>query len=163
MNMYVANRSWSDQFLPQIQRIVGAHLLQNAPDVLDWHEATDLVMLGAKDMRIAARVRRPGFAERFPNHFTVRTETRSGGETELTKIVNGCADWMFYGHADPCGGLDRWWILDLRAFRAGLIRHATNGTTIRYGDRKNADGTAFRWFDITSFPKEPPLVVGCSG
>ena len=159
-NFYALNRSWSDQFLPDIRRIVGAHLLQVAPDQVDWHEATDLMMLDARDTRVAARVRRPGYAERFPNQFTVRAESRFGGETELAKIVNGKGDWMFYGHALPSGhGLASWCLLDLKAFRAGLIRQAQNGYPIRSGNKRNADGTAFKWFDIRSFPKEPPLVV----
>ncbi|MFD1158921.1 hypothetical protein [Roseovarius aestuarii] len=52
--------SISRLFLPQIKRIVGCHLLETEPDPLDWHQATDLLMLDARDMRIAARVRRPG-------------------------------------------------------------------------------------------------------
>ena len=56
MNIYQTNRNWSDQFLPQIKRIVGSHLLETSPDPLDWHQATDLLMLDARDMRIAASV-----------------------------------------------------------------------------------------------------------
>ncbi|MFD1157923.1 hypothetical protein [Roseovarius aestuarii] len=54
MNHYATNRRWSDQFLPQIKRIVRCHLLETAPDPLDWHQTTDLLMLDARDMRIAA-------------------------------------------------------------------------------------------------------------
>ena len=53
-------------------------------------------------------------------------------------------------------------MIDLRAFRAGLIRQAANGWPIRSGDKANSDGTCFKWFDIRSFPKEPRLVVACS-
>ncbi|MDF0602311.1 hypothetical protein P1J78_16345 [Psychromarinibacter sp. C21-152] len=157
---YAINRSWSDRFIPEIQRIVGAHLLSIAPDAFDMHEATDLLMMEAKDLHIAARVRRPGYARVYPYDFTIRAQVPSGAETELSKIVNGKGDWMFYGHADASGrGLASWWLIDLRAFRAGLIRQATNGYPIRCGDRTNPDGTRFKWFDIRSFPPEPPLVV----
>ena len=160
MNFYVRNRRWSDQFLPDIRRIVGQHLLSIAPDELDWNQATDLLLLDAKDTRIAARVRRPGYADRFPHQFTIRAESRFGAETELSKIVNGKGDWMFYGHALPDGhGLASWFLLDLKAFRAGLIRQSQNGYPIRWGDKRNADGTAFKWFDVRSFPSDPPLVV----
>ena len=163
MNFYARNRHWSDQFLPEIKRIVGAHLLTEAPEGLDMREATDLLVFDAKDIRIAARVRRPGYAAIYPDQFTIRAEASYGGETELSKIVNGKGDWMFYGHAAPSGvGLASWWLLDLKAFRAGLIRQATNGFPIRCGDKRNADGTAFKWFDIRSFPPEPPLVVARS-
>ncbi|ABL68506.1 hypothetical protein [Paracoccus denitrificans] len=79
-------------------------------------------------------------------------------------MVNGEGDWLFYGHANTAGtGFDLWWLLDLRAFRAGLIRHAPNGYPISSGDRMNMDGTCFKRFDIRSFPKELPLVLAISG
>ncbi len=164
MNCYANNRRWSDQFLPDIKRIVGAHLLETAPDPLDHFQATDLLMLDARDMRIAARVRRPGYAQRYPHQFTIRSKVASGAETELSKIVNGKGDWMFYGHSNITqNGVGHWWLIDLRAFRAALIRHANNGSSISMGDQSNPDGTWFKWFDIRSFPAHPPLVVAKSG
>lgn len=155
---YAANRTWSDRYLPEVKRLVGSHLLQAAPEEQDTREATDLMMLDAKDKRIAVRVRRPGYAQRYPHEFTIRAKIPSGGETELAKIVNGKGDWLFYGHAAECGvGLDSWWLIDLKAFRAALIRRM--GHPIRHGERRNPDGSSFRWFDIRSFPAEPPLVV----
>lgn len=160
MSFYSVNRHWSDQFLPEIKSIIGGHILQAAPDPLDHFQATDLLMLDAKDMRIAARVRRHGYAARYPHQFTIRAKLPSGAETELSKIVNGHGDWMFYGHAGPDGQvIESWWLLDLRAFRAALIRHRTTDSQLYMGDKRNADGTCFKWFDIRSFPKEPPLVV----
>ncbi|SFD67678.1 hypothetical protein [Roseivivax sediminis] len=167
MNMiassYERDRAWSDQFIPQIKHIVGAHLLQAAPDALDMRQATDLLMLDGKDLRIAARVRRPGYAERFPHQFTIRSGLPSGGETELAKIVNGHGDWMFYAHANEWGGLERWWLIDLRAFRAALIRHKAGDGAIKWGNKTNPDGSRFVWFDLRSFPKHPSIVVAASG
>ncbi len=160
---YNINRTWSDQFLPEVKRQIGAHLLKVAPDDVDMRQATDLLMLDAKDMRVAVRIRRPGFRSRYPHEFTIRSKVPSGAQTELSKVVNGHGDWMFYGHASEDGmGLDNWWLLDLRAFRAGLIRQAQNGYPIRHGDKTNPDGSAFKWFDVRSFPAEPPLVVAQS-
>lgn len=156
---YDINRSWSDQFIPEIKRIVGAELLKVASNTLDQTQATDLVMLDAQDMRIAARVRRPGYAERYPHQFTIRSSLPSGAPTELNKIVNGYGDWMFYGHADRFGRLDCWWLIDLRSFRAALIRRRLNGAELLMGDQLNPDGTRFKWFDVRSFPADPPLVV----
>ncbi|WP_343503595.1 hypothetical protein [Alloyangia pacifica] len=157
---YAINRRWSDQYLPEVKRIVGAQLLQAAPDDLDMKHATDLLTLDARDMRIAARIRRPGFADRYPYEFTIRSSVPSGAETELAKIVNGYADWMFYGHAAPDGSLASWWLIDLRAFRAALIRRAHG--SLSSGEVWNRDGSSFRWFDIRSFPSQPPLVVAAS-
>ncbi|MEO0359425.1 MAG: hypothetical protein AAF386_14305 [Pseudomonadota bacterium] len=131
-----------------------------APDAFDWHDATDLMMLDARDTRIAVRIRRWGYADRFPNQFTIRSRVASGAKTELAKIVEGSADWMFYGHASQDGQtIERWHLIDLRAFRAGLIRHSQNGRRIICGDQHNADGTSFKWFDMRSFADEPRLIV----
>ncbi|MCJ1900466.1 MULTISPECIES: hypothetical protein [Paracoccus] len=93
---YSINRHWSDRFIPEIRRIVGAHLLRVAPDYLDTRHATDLLMLDGRDMRIAARVRRHGYAGRYPYDFTIRSRLPSGNPTELAKIVKvtGCSTAM---------------------------------------------------------------------
>lgn len=114
-------------------------------------------------MRIAARMRRPGYAECFPDQFITRTESRFASETELAKTVNSKGDWMFYGHAlRSKHGLASWCLLEPRVISASLIRKTLNGYPIRWGDKRNADGTAFKWFDIRSSPKDPPLVVARS-
>ena len=157
---YDINRRWSDRFIPDIKRLIGSHLLSIAPDTMDFSQATDLVMLDARDMRIAARLRRPGYFERYPHQFTIRSRLPSLGETELQKIVNGHGDWMFYGHvSDSQTHIEHWWLIDLRAFRAALIRHANGGHRVTMGDQINPDGTWFKWFDVRSFPAVPPLVV----
>ena len=164
MNCYATNRNWSDRFLPEIKQLIGGHLLETSPDPFDHMEATDLMMLDARDMRVAARVRRPGYARRYPHQFTVRSAVASGRQTELSKIVNGNGDWMFYGHSNADQSrLESWSLIDLRAFRAGIIRNSVNQAQIVMGDQKNPDGTRFKWFDVRSFPSEPPLVVASSG
>ena len=164
MNCYTNNRNWSDRFLPEIKQLIGSYLLETAADPFDHIQATDLMMLDARDMRVAARVRRPGYAQRYPYQFTIRSAVASGAQTELSKIVNGNGDWMFYGHSNADQtGLEAWWLIDLRAFRAALIRNRVNAPQIVMGDQRNADGTRFKWFDLRFFPADPPLVVACSG
>jgi len=86
---------------------------------------------------------------------------RVGAETELSKMLNGKGDWMFYGHANASQtGIESWYLIDLQAFRAGLIRQGSEGLV--WGNKSNSDGTRFTWFDIRSFPVEPPLVVVAS-
>lgn len=69
-----------------------------------------------------------------------------------------------FGHAHPSGiGMARWWLIDLKAFRAALIRGTQTGQTVRCGDKVNGDGTAFKGFNMRSFPADPPLVVAGSG
>ena len=79
---------------------------------------------------------------------------------EPSKNVNGKGHWMFFGNASATqSGVDRWWLLELNAFRAALIRQGNGGHQIAMGDQTNPDGTMFKWFDVRSFPAEPPLVV----
>ena len=73
MNCYTNNRNWSDRFLPEIKQLIGGYLLETAADPFDHIQATDLMMLDARDMRVAARVRRPGYAQRYPYQFTIRS------------------------------------------------------------------------------------------
>lgn len=163
MSGYRADRQWSDRFIPQIKSIVGPLLLDAAPFELDAKEATDLMVFRARDMRIAARIRRHGFFDNYGNEFTIRARRDSGAETELSKIVNGWGDWLFYGHADErASQITQWMLIDLDHFRAGLIRSSMNGHVLRTGDKPNGDGTYFKWFDARSFPKHPKLLVASS-
>ncbi|WP_299860273.1 hypothetical protein [uncultured Roseobacter sp.] len=70
---------------------------------------------------------------------------------------------MFYGHSDASQTrVESWWLIDLKAFRAALIRSGRHGYNVVCGEQTNPDGTRFAWFDIRSFPSEPPLVVAQS-
>ena len=163
MGAYQTDRQWSDQFLPAICRLVGPHLLVPATLELDTKQATDLMVLRARDMTIAARVRRHGYADRYPYQFTIRAHRDSGAKTELAKIVEGWGDWMFYGHQAAPGSTEiyPWWLVDLSAWRAGMIRKAwnPNGPNVETGVIPNGDGTYFRYFDLRTFPEEPPICI----
>lgn len=160
MSDYTTDRQWSDRFIPAIKRIVGPLLLEPADFGRDASEATDLIVLTARDMRIAARIRRLGYADKFGCEFTIRAQRDSGAETELSKIVNGWGDWLFYGHAaETETSIERWMVIDLHAFRAALIRR---NKELKHGDKSNGDGTFFKWFDVRSFPPNPPILVAGS-
>lgn len=161
---YRSDRAWSDQFIQSICQIVGPLLLTEAPLKIDQEENTDLIVLSVDAKRIACRVRRHGYADRYPNEFTIRCRRDSGMETELSKIINGFGDWMFYGHQAALDTIeiDPWMLLDLRPFRGGLIRHLNHQHVLRCGVKPNDDGTHFKWYDATSFPENPPLIVAQS-
>jgi hypothetical protein len=157
---YESDRQWSDRFIPAMKQIIGPHLLEPAPNEWDIGQATDLVVLQARNVCIAARVRRHGYADRYPYEFTVRSERDSGAATELRKVTDGWGDWMFYGHSGADGrGFDRWWLVDLRAFRAALIR---DRNAVRCTAKSNNDGTHFVAFDLRSFPPRPSILVASS-
>jgi hypothetical protein len=153
---YGHDRAFSDRFIPEIRRIIGPYLLVPASLEQDRHLATDLVLLRARDLMIGCRVRRPGY-ENFWHQFTIRLARENGAKTELRKFIEGFGDWFFYGHAATDEhSITRWMLLDLAAWRAHLLLRSP----IRWGDQRNGDGaTAFRWFDVKSFPPDPPLVI----
>ncbi len=159
---YATDRQESDLYIPEIKRIVGPYLLVPSPLEVDQKQAADLVVLTGRDVTIACRTRRPGFLERYRNEFTIRSARDSGAKTELAKIIDGWGDWFFYGH--QAHGRQRsfaqWFLIDLSAFRAHLIKDGyRENRAIRTGKVPNGDGTYFRWFDVTSFPADPPLLI----
>lgn len=161
---YVNDRAWSDRFIDPIKQIVGPLLLEPSSFDVDTQKATDLVVLRAKDHMIAARVRRPGYADRYPNDFTIRSLRDSGARTELEKFVDGWGDWFLYGHADAAQvTLSRWMLIDLHAWRSALIRDGMrDSSTLRWKKKSNGDGTHFVSFDVRSFPSRPSILVSSS-
>jgi hypothetical protein len=160
---YRDDRAWSDRYLPELRRLIGPFLLVPSELKEDREQATDLVTLRGRDLTIACRVRRPGFSASFPDQFTVRVARTNGAKTEYEKFIEGWGDWMFYGHATGRGTeVCPWWLIDLAAWRYHLIVNASR-RQILWGDRSNSDGqTAFRWFRISSFPREPSVLVSSS-
>lgn len=165
---YADDRCWSDNYVGIISRLIGPYLLVPAPIELDTKQATDLIVLRARDMTIACRVRRFGYAEKYPYDITIRSKRDSGAKTELEKIVEGWADWMFYGHAtqDPLS-IYPWYLLDLHMWRREFIREGLRSALdkpTRYRrviqKQSNGDGTHFVAFDIRRFPAE--VIVAAS-
>jgi hypothetical protein len=157
---YQSDRAWSDGFIPAIKRIVGPHLLEPSSLKVDTQQAADLVVLTGRNLTIAARVRRPGFADAFPYQFTIRAQRASGARTELQKIIDRWGDWFLYGHALSDVDIGRWMLIDLHSFRAARSRRIIPDNMC--GMKKNTDGrTTFAWFDIRGFAqcREPILIA----
>lgn len=163
MTLYDIDRRWSDRFIPEIQQKVGPMLLVASPFEIDAKEASDLIVLKARDMRIAARVRRPGYAEKYRYQFTVRSRRNNGAKTEMRKLIEGFADWMFYGHSDAEEKrLAEWMLIDLNVWRSHLLeRSYSSGWNCLVADEKpNKDKeTKFMAFDVRNFPSEM-LIAG---
>ena len=164
---FIERRNWSQQFIPELSKIVGPFLLQPTTYYHDAKEATDLIMLNARDLRIACRVRRAGYADRYPYDFTIRASNDAGYPTELQKIIKGFGDWMIYAHEGAAGSLARWFIIDLDIFRAELIedgyrRIANEDRLLPRGTipMENPDGSSFFVFDVRRLP--PEGVIGSS-
>ena len=162
---YAVDRPWSDRHLSTVRTLVGPHLLINAPLERDKREATDLIVLLARNMTIAVRLRRrsAGYWRTFGDQFTIRCERDSGTMTELAKIVNGWGNWLFYGHANDLFGVYPWMLVNLNSLRALFIRkpdllHRPDG--IRSGRKSNGDGTHFMWFATSQLPADVIIATG---
>ncbi|MFH1539958.1 MAG: hypothetical protein ABIH66_13475, partial [bacterium] len=155
---YQEDRKWSDRYIPKIRELVAPHLFVESPVDIDRRKASDLIVIQARDKMLACRVRRPGYAEKYPYQFTIRLNRDSGAETEYAKIASGWADWMFYGHAvsDDSTDIVPWYLIDLHNFRRHLIIDVTRNRVRRkegvsFGVERNIDGTEFMWFDFRYF------------
>jgi hypothetical protein len=164
---YATDRKWADQFIPHVRAVVGPLLLQAAPMEVDCREATDLIVLMARDMRIAVRIRRRGYFEKYPLEFTIRDHRESGAETEHAKIRKGFGDWFLYGHGDERSGqVTHWMLLDLHAYRFA----EEEGVPLVCQRKANGDGTYFVAYKLLSFPPfgggsfttDPPILIACS-
>jgi hypothetical protein len=155
---------WQMQFVPLVCSIVGPLLIEPAPFELDACEATDLLVLKARDMRIACRIRSPGYLEEHGWEFTLRSRLDTGTVTEMDKVLlHGYADAMFYAHASlpVVGPFSRWLFINLAHFR-GHMTSRERRAAIRHGECSNGDGTHFCWFDVRSFLPDPPLLIAQS-
>lgn len=162
MSAYTKDRAWSDQYIPSIRRVVGPELLVVSPDEIDRTQAADLIVLRGRDMTIAARMRKAGYADRYPYDFTIRSHRESGAKTELAKFLEGWGDWMFYGHASTVPGvISRWWLIDLHIWRAALLQQGySGGWKSLCTTQNNFDGTRFVAFDVRKF--DPRILVASS-
>ena len=161
MGAFSNDYKWQLGYLEPIKHIVGPLLLVPAEFERDAKEATDMLVLTARDMRIGCRIRRAGYADKYPWDFTIRSRRDSGAKTELAKITEGWGDWLFYGHAEhnEIPTLARWFVIDLAAWRAQMIRARELGSPRHI---PNGDGTYFVAFDIRKFAEHPVVCIASS-
>jgi hypothetical protein len=171
MSGYANDRSWSDRYIPLVASLVAPKLLIPAPFERDTKEATDLIVLTARDLKIAVRLRRQSqFKPEYGNQITFRARRSNGVATELEKIIGGFGDWFFYGWAfaeDP-PEIVRWFLVDLNAWRiqySRALRRKVAGTKpkLQWGEQSNSDGeTSFCWFDLATFDADPKVQIAGS-
>ena len=149
------DKAWSDQYLPEIKKILGLYLIGEPPQEEDARHNTDLIVLSMAAVRIGCRIRRPGYAEKYGNEFTIRTSRPKNMKTELAKVIEGWGDYFFYGHAGD-DGLALWALCDLKVFRLWFMSQLAK----RKGDipgvlQKNGDGSSdFRAFKFCNLPSD---------
>lgn len=156
MNKWIDDKRWSDKFLPEIKRILGEHLISEPPIEEDAERNTDLIVLRLDAIRIACRIRKHKYLASYGNEFTIRCHRASGAKTEITKIIEGWGDYLFYGFCDENEHyLISWKLISLNEFRIWhsrkmLISKSQPGATINNKDELSS----FVAFDITKMPAE---------
>ena len=157
-----ADYKFGMRFFDHARHIIGPHLLDTTPMLLDVTEASDLLVIGGRDKRIAYRVRRDsGRCTQWANEFTVRSGRLAADgsgravKTELEKIISGSADWMLYGWGDEeTERLTTWHLIDLDVFRNLYALHSYTQATAK-SHIKNPDGrTTFVAFDLRQMPRD---------
>lgn len=162
MKDWERDKKWSDIFIPEIKQILGLHLIGEPDASEDQERNTDLIVLKLDAVRIACRVRTPEYLELYDyaNEFTIRSGRPSGVKTELTKVIEGWGDYMFYGFSNKAEDrLAKWSLLDLKSFRISFMRMAMAGKVPK--QVPNKDGSShFIPFKIASFPDELVIATG---
>jgi hypothetical protein len=156
MSNWQDDKKWSDQYMTEIKRILGEHLIGVANVEEDALHNTDLITLRMDAMRIACRVRTKSYyhEKNYKNEFTLRCSRPSGNKTELEKVMEGWGDFFFYGFGDEDGKLIAWTLGDLRVFREWFMEmkrrfNCTKGTIKRNNDG-SSDFAVFEWSDVPS-------------
>jgi len=142
-------KKWSDRFLPEIKRNLGEFLLTEPPIEEDQLRCTDLTVLKMNAVRIACRVRRFTHLQKYGEEFTIRSRLKSGGDTEISKIISGWGDYIFYGFSNQAETkLEKWFVGDLNVFRLWFNRCLyTNQKP--WVETQNVDGdTSFMAFRV---------------
>lgn len=150
---FAADFDWQRGLIPEIKRVLANYLISEAPADEDMQRNTDLIVLRLDTIRVACRLRRHEYLARYGDEFTIRTSRPSGSETELTKMLSGWGDYIFYGFATPdAAGLAAWLLGDLKVFRVWHHRQLWSGR--RPGaTQRNGDGSSeFAAYRITDLP-----------
>lgn len=145
---------WQRSLIPRVKQVLASYLITEAPFEEDAHHNTDLMVLTARALRVACRLRRQDDL-RYEGQFTIRSSRPSGVRTELHKVIAGWGDYIFYGfeHPDNPFDLAAWVLGDLSVYRLWLSEQALTGTK-RWRVKTNADGTKFHVYNISDLPPE---------
>jgi hypothetical protein len=158
---WIQDKKWSDLFMPEIKAILGFYLLGEATNDDDCFKATDLMLLKMDSVRIAVRMRKKNYSTiPYINEFTIRTSRTSGAKTELTKIISGWGDYLFYGFENTNNlSLGFWNLIDLKIFRENFARmqYLSDKNILPGNNIENWDGSSsFTVFKVSDFP--PSLI-----
>lgn len=151
MNGWKKDKERADIFMPTIKGILGKLFIGDAPVFEDQQQATDLMIFHISPLTVACRMRDLSYFAKYPNEITIRYSRPGGTKTEYDKIVDGWADYFFYGFGDfATGKIRAYSVLSLDALRASLIRHHDT----LYQLKDNRDGSSrFMAIDLRRLPE----------
>lgn len=146
-NSYTVNRQWSDKFIPQLQMICGMLMFRVSSVADDTMRNTDLIVLTTDSQkRIACRVRRYSYFERYPHDVTIRTVNKNH-KTEFQKIIEGWGDLMIYAFSSKDeSSIMVYYVIDLNSLRYNISR-------MKFVRHCNRDGTEFVSCDVRYLPQ----------
>lgn len=116
--VYEKNRTIEDKFSKVIKTILGNQFF--VKDIqMDLKNGTDFLTFMAKNqIKVAVRLRRYSYLEKYPEDFTIRWKLRSGVKTEIHKIMEGLVDYLLYGFInEEETKIIKYFIGDLSVFR----------------------------------------------
>lgn len=145
------DKKWSDRFLHEIKGIIGQAFIVEPPQEEDSEHNTDLIVLKLDSIRIACRIRKYKYMKSYGSEFTIRCGRPSGAKTELTKIIEGWGDFLFYGFSDEEEKhLAGWSLIILGEFRLWFNRMIVkNKGTLPGRQKSNEDNSStFMVFDL---------------
>jgi hypothetical protein len=117
--------TWQAPYMREAISIVGRelapHLFTVAPPEPDLEENTDLLVLRARDIRVACRMRRKElYWLSYPFDVTFRATRTNGAQTEMEKMMAGWGHAFLYGFVG--NGIEYWSLLSLNKLRGFLTQ-----------------------------------------
>ena len=144
--------SWQDRYFESVAGILGKVFFTRSSFVVDTEQATDLVVLQTEKMNTAIRLRKlNNYGNKYINEFTIRAKTKFNNKTEIHKILDGFADYGFYGWVcDETKIIKHWTIFSLNVFRKTFNEKNLHQRSIL----KNPDGSGFYVFNFDELPED---------
>ena len=149
MSSFDKQFSWQAGYIGQVVRLIAPYLITVSRPEVDKNENGDLELAFPRNGTVSVRLRTEKYAK-YAGEVTFRSQSRYGGKTEITKIIEGHGDYFFYGHVSHGEVIWYWHLLDLNEVRA---RFARNNSILRRPQKPNGDGTYFIPFNVQAdFP-----------
>lgn len=160
MKNWKEDHLWARPLLAKVKQILGMVFFTEPPEEEDQERNTDLWILRLRrkftDCRVAVRIRRfeqfmkPGYG----NEFTIRSSRPSGAKTELQKMLDGWAQYFFYGFANKhATNFQKYTLADLHWITCWIKHYQVEHSELPGIEMPNPDGSSkFRVFTWGQIP-----------